>query len=95
MVKVRPELALKTPKLRDILLLHSHPAFTDILLEERAREKKVVGLNLWSANVEPIANKFHKADMFYLARTTFLPLNIRDVVVPAKLSSWKEEDIAQ
>ena len=86
---------LNEPELGEALLLANCPGFTDILLEERAREKKVVGLNLWSANVEPIANKFHKADMFYLARTTFLPLNIRDVVVPAKLSSWKEEDIAQ
>ena len=59
MVKVRPELALKTPKLREVLLLHNHPAFADILLEERAREKKVVGLKVWCVNVEVIVEEFH------------------------------------
>ena len=55
----------------------------------------MIGLKLWSTNVEAVVEEFLQADMLFLARATFLPLNIRDVVVPAKLSSWKEEDIAQ
>jgi hypothetical protein len=77
------------------LLLSNCPGFTDILLEEPAREKEVDGLNMWGTNVEAITEEFLQADIFFLAWSAILSLNIRDLMVPPKLSSRKKEDIAQ
>ena len=81
------------PKLSEALLLRNCPGFTDILLEEPAREKEMDRLNMWGANVEAIAEEFLQADMPLLALA--LSLNIRDLVVPPKLPSREKEDIAQ
>ena len=82
------------PKLSKVLLLCDGPRFTDILLEEPAREKEVDGLYMWGTNVEAITEEFLQADMSFFAPSA-LSLNIRDLMVPPLLSSREKEDIAQ
>jgi hypothetical protein len=100
LIHLNPKLVLVLLNKVEAILLSDCPSLTDILLKEFATEKEVLGLSEKRANMKAKAMKLCHRDKLALVcwpsiRWTIFSILIGKVIMPTKLASRKNENIAQ